>query len=175
MSKPRGLKPPDNDAEALRRHALYRGKIQTVAKCPIRGFDDFSVWYSPGVAAPCRAIQAQPDAAYLYTNKGNSIAIVSDGSRVLGLGDIGPAAGLPVMEGKALLFKHLGGVDAVPLCLSASDPDRFVEIVRALGTVSRLSAGSQIRSRGPSLNSNSCQSGRPERIRDYQLASQGGV
>ena len=132
MNKVQVSKPADNDAEALRRHALYRGKIQTVAKCPIRSFDDFSVWYSPGVAAPCRAIQAQPDAAYRYTNKGNSIAIVSDGSRVLGLGDIGPAAGLPVMEGKALLFKHLGGVDAVPLCISASDPDRFVEIVRAL-------------------------------------------
>jgi malate dehydrogenase (oxaloacetate-decarboxylating) len=124
--------PTGLDAESLRLHARYRGKVQTLPKCPIRGVDDFSVWYSPGVAAPCRAIQAQPDAAYSYTNKGNCIAVVSDGSRVLGLGDIGPAAGLPVMEGKALLFKYLGGVDAVPLCLSASDPDQLVRIVRAL-------------------------------------------
>ena len=121
-----------DEAEALRLHARYRGKVQMLPKCPVRGFDDFSLWYSPGVAAPCRAIQAQPDAVYSYTNKGNCIAIVSDGSRVLGLGDIGPATGLPVMEGKALLFKYLGGVDAVPLCRAASDPKRLVEIVQAL-------------------------------------------
>lgn len=118
--------------EALRLHPHYRGKIQVLPKCPVRGLEDFAVWYSPGVAAPCRAIQARPDLVYEYTNKGNSIAIVSDGTRVLGLGDIGPEAGLPVMEGKALLFKYLGGVDAVPLCLDTKDPDAFIRTVRFL-------------------------------------------
>lgn len=115
--------------EALRRHALYQGKIQIAPKCPIRDLNDFAVWYTPGVAAPCRAIQANPTLAYTYTNRGNTIAVVSDGTRVLGLGDIGPEAALPVMEGKALLFKFLGGVDAVPLCLRARETD---EIVHAL-------------------------------------------
>jgi malate dehydrogenase (oxaloacetate-decarboxylating) len=91
--------------------------------------EDFAIWYTPGVAAPCRAIEAEPDRSYEYTNRGNTIAIVSDGTRVLGLGDIGPEAAMPVMEGKALLFKFLGGVDAVPLCLRTRDPD---EIVRTL-------------------------------------------
>jgi malate dehydrogenase (oxaloacetate-decarboxylating) len=118
--------------EALRLHAFYRGKVQSAPKCAVRGFDDFAIWYTPGVAAPCRAIQEDPDLAFAYTNKGNSVAIVTDGTRVLGLGDIGPAAGLPVMEGKALLFKLLGGVDAVPLCLDTKDPDELVRAVRLL-------------------------------------------
>ena len=118
--------------EALRLHPLYRGKMQTTPKCPIRGFEDFAIWYSPGVAAPCRAIQAEPELVYAHTNKANSIAIVTDGTRVLGLGDIGPEAGLPVMEGKAMLFKYLGGVDAVPICLATKDPDEFVRTVRLL-------------------------------------------
>jgi malic enzyme len=87
--------------EALRLHPFYRGKMQTTPKCAIRGFEDFAIWYSPGVAAPCRAIQKDPDLLFAHTNKANSIAIVTDGTRVLGLGDIGPDAGLPVMEGKA--------------------------------------------------------------------------
>jgi len=120
------------EARALWLHSIYRGKVQIAPKCPITDFRDFSVWYSPGVAAPCRAIKADPGAAYLHTNKGNSIAVVSDGTRVLGLGDIGPLAGLPVMEGKALLFKYLGGVDAVPLCLDARDPETFIRVVQAL-------------------------------------------
>ncbi len=120
-------------ADSLRLHPLYKGKVQMLPKCPVRGLEDFSIWYTPGVAAPCKLIQANPDAAYEHTNKGNCIAIVSDGTRVLGLGDIGPAAAMPVMEGKALLFKYLGGVDAVPLCLDTRDPDRLIEIVRALG------------------------------------------
>lgn len=118
--------------EALRLHAYYKGKIQTVPKCPIRGIDDFAIWYTPGVAAPCRVIQRQPERVYDYTNRANTIAVVSDGSRVLGLGDIGPEAGLPVMEGKALLFKYLGGVDAVPICLGIKDPEEIVRTVKLL-------------------------------------------
>ena len=117
-------------ADAMRLHPFYRGKIQTAPKCAIRGIEDFAIWYTPGVAAPCRAIEADEDLAYEHTNKGNTIAIVSDGTRVLGLGDIGPAAGLPVMEGKALLFKYLGGVDAVPLCLDTKDPQAIVSAVK---------------------------------------------
>jgi malate dehydrogenase (oxaloacetate-decarboxylating) len=117
---------------ALQLHAFYKGKIQTAPKCPIRGVEDFSIWYTPGVAAPCRAIQHQPDLVYEHTNKANSIAVVSDGTRVLGLGDIGPEAGLPVMEGKALLFKYLGGVDAVPICLGTKDPAEIARTVKLL-------------------------------------------
>lgn len=119
-------------ADALRWGPYYRGKVQTLPKCPVRTLGDFAVWYTPGVAAACRAIQANPDAVYEHTNKANSIAIVSDGTRVLGLGDIGPAAGMPVMEGKALLFKYLGGVDAVPLCLGTKDPAELVRTVSIL-------------------------------------------
>ncbi|MDX1431194.1 MAG: NADP-dependent malic enzyme [Gammaproteobacteria bacterium] len=119
-------------ADALRLHPFYRGKVQMMPKCRVAGLEDFSVWYTPGVAAPCRAIAEAADLVYEHTNKGNTIAIVSDGSRVLGLGDIGPEAGLPVMEGKALLFKFLGGVDAVPLCLRARDADDIVHAVKLL-------------------------------------------
>jgi malate dehydrogenase (oxaloacetate-decarboxylating) len=117
---------------ALRLHARYRGKIQMQAKVPVGGLEDLAVWYSPGVAEPCRAIVVNPDAVFSYTNRGNTIAIVSDGSRVLGLGDIGPEAGLPVMEGKALLFKLLGGVDAVPLCIRAHEPSEIVHTVEMI-------------------------------------------
>jgi malate dehydrogenase (oxaloacetate-decarboxylating) len=119
-------------AEALRLHALYRGKIQVLPKCPIAGPADLAVWYTPGVAAPSCAIAADPERSYEYTNRGNTIAIVSDGTRVLGLGDIGPEAALPVMEGKALLFRHFGAVDAVPLCLATKDADEILRIVEAL-------------------------------------------
>ena len=121
-----------HDAEAIRLHEQHRGKMQVVPKVPIHGAADFSYWYTPGVAAPCRAIQADPAAVYRLTNKANLIAIVSDGSRVLGLGNIGPLAGLPVMEGKALLFKYLGGVDAVALCLGAQDSHEFIRTVQLL-------------------------------------------
>ena len=117
---------------APRLHALYKGKIQVMPKCPVRGLDDFAIWYTPGVAEPCRAIVNDPDLVFEYTNKGNSIAIVTDGSRVLGLGDIGPQAALPVMEGKALLFKYLGGVDAVPICLNTRDAHEIVRSVQLL-------------------------------------------
>jgi malate dehydrogenase (oxaloacetate-decarboxylating) len=119
-------------ADAMWLHPFYRGKVQTAPKCPIRGLDDFAIWYTPGVAAPCRAIHENEDLAYEYTNKGNTIAVVSDGTRVLGLGDIGPAAGMPVMEGKALIFKYLGGVDAVPICLDTKDPYRIILAVKWL-------------------------------------------
>lgn len=118
--------------DALRLHAFYRGKMQTLPKCSVEALKDFAVWYTPGVAAPCKAIAEEPELVYNYTNKANTIAIVSDGTRVLGLGDIGPEAGLPVMEGKALLFKYLGGVDAVPLCLGTSDKDELIRTVKLL-------------------------------------------
>jgi malate dehydrogenase (oxaloacetate-decarboxylating) len=118
--------------DAMRMHPFYRGKIQIVSKCVIRGIDDFSIWYTPGVAAPCRAIQQDEELAYEYTNKGNTVAVVSDGTRVLGLGDIGPVAGMPVMEGKALIFKYLGGVDAVPICLETKDPYRIILAVKLI-------------------------------------------
>jgi malate dehydrogenase (oxaloacetate-decarboxylating) len=118
--------------EALRLHLAYHGKIQVVPKCPVGSFDDFSIWYTPGVAEACKAIQSNPRLAYDYTNRANTIAIVSDGTRVLGLGDIGPEAGMPVMEGKALLFKYLGGVDAIPLCLGTKDPDELIRTVQIL-------------------------------------------
>lgn len=123
-------KKPSQDAMNL--HPFYRGKIQVAPKCPIRGHEDFGIWYTPGVAAPCRAIQENEDLAYEHTNRGNMVAVVSDGTRVLGLGDIGPVAGLPVMEGKALLFKYLGGVDAFPICLDTKDPNKLTEAVKLI-------------------------------------------
>jgi len=113
-------------------HAAYRGKIETIPRCRVRDLHDFDFWYTPGVAAPCREIEKNPGLAYEYTSKWNTIAVISDGTRVLGLGDIGPTAALPVMEGKALLFKYLGGVDAFPLCLDTKDPQKFVDIVNTL-------------------------------------------
>ncbi len=119
-------------ADAMRLHPFYRGKIQTALRCRVRDFNDFAIWYTPGVAAPCRAIKENPDLVYEYTSKWNTVAVVSDGTRVLGLGDIGPKAGLPVMEGKALLYKYLGGVDAVPIMLDTKDPDKIIDAVLML-------------------------------------------
>jgi malate dehydrogenase (oxaloacetate-decarboxylating) len=118
--------------DAMKLHRLYRGKIETTLKCCVRSLDDFAIWYTPGVAAPCKAIQADPELAYEFTNKWNTVAVVSDGTRVLGLGDIGPKAGLPVMEGKALLYKYLGGVDGFPLMLDTKDPDAIINTVLML-------------------------------------------
>ncbi len=123
-------KKPSEDA--LRLHPFYHGKVATVAKCAVRGLQDFAIWYTPGVAAPCRAIAQNPELVFEHTNKANVIAVVSDGTRVLGLGDIGPEAGLPVMEGKALLFKYLGGVDAVALCLDTKDADDIIRTVKLI-------------------------------------------
>ena len=119
-------------ADALKLHPFYKGKMETTLKCTVRSIDDFAIWYTPGVAAPCREIYQDPEMVYQHTSKGNTVAVISDGTRVLGLGDIGPKAGLPVMEGKALLFKYLGGVDAVPIMLDTKDPDVFIETVLLL-------------------------------------------
>ena len=119
-------------ADAMELHPFYRGKIETALKCCVRNFDDFAIWYTPGVAAPCRAIAEDQELVYEYTNKWNTVAVVSDGTRVLGLGDIGPKAGLPVMEGKALLYKYLGGVDGVPIMLDTKDPDQIINTVLTL-------------------------------------------
>ena len=117
---------------AMKYHPFYGGKIEIVPKCPVRDFQDFAIWYTPGVADPCRDIQKNPEKVYSHTNKWNTVAIVTDGTRVLGLGDIGPEAGLPVMEGKALLFKYLGGVDAVPICLNTKDLEEIIQAVKWL-------------------------------------------
>ena len=118
--------------DAMRLHPFYRGKMQTISKCAVRDFNDFAIWYTPGVAEPCKAIKADKEKVYEFTNKWNTVAIVSDGTRVLGLGDIGPEAAMPVMEGKALLFKYLGGVDAVAICLDTKDPDEIIQAVKWL-------------------------------------------
>src|SRR5512143_100312 len=119
-------------ADAMRLHPFYHGKVQTALRCRVRDFKDFAIWYTPGVAAPCKAIQADPELVYEHTHKWNTVAIVSDGTRVLGLGDIGPKAGLPVMEGKALLYKYLGGVDGFPIMLDTKDPDAIINTVLML-------------------------------------------
>ncbi|HRD02419.1 MAG TPA: NADP-dependent malic enzyme [Candidatus Saccharicenans sp.] len=118
--------------DAMRLHPFYRGKVGVTLKCRVRSFKDFAIWYTPGVAAPCMEINKDAEKAYEMTNKGNFVAVVSDGTRVLGLGDIGPEAALPVMEGKALLYKYLGGVDAFPICLREKDPDKIIYMVKAL-------------------------------------------
>ncbi|MFO8133788.1 MAG: NADP-dependent malic enzyme [Thermoplasmatota archaeon] len=116
--------------KAMKWHPFYRGKIEIAPKVQVKSFDDFGVWYTPGVAEPCRDIHKNPDKVYEHTNKWNNVAVVSDGSRVLGLGDIGPMAGMPVMEGKGLLFKYLGGVDAFPICLDAHEPEDIVQATK---------------------------------------------
>lgn len=118
--------------EAMKLHPFYQGKVEVTLKAAVHDYHDFAVWYTPGVAAPCRAIQARKEEVYRLTNKANFVAIVTDGTRVLGLGDIGPEAALPVMEGKALLFKYLGGVDAFPICLDTQDADELINTVKLL-------------------------------------------
>ncbi len=119
----------DYNKESLALHAARKGKLEVVGKVPVKTRDDLSLAYTPGVAEPCRHIAQDPDAVYDYTGKGNLVAVVTNGTAVLGLGDIGPKAGLPVMEGKALLFKAFAGVDAFPICLDTKDP---AEVVRAV-------------------------------------------
>src|SRR5690606_3276948 len=118
--------------EAMRLHEFYRGKTQTALRCRVRALADFAIWYTPGVAAPCRAIHANPELVYDFTSKWNTVAVISDGTRVLGLGDIGPKAGLPVMAGKALLHKCLGGIAAWPIMLATKGSDQIIETVLML-------------------------------------------
>ena len=113
-------------------HPFYEGKIEITPKCCVRDFNDFAIWYTPGVAESCKAINKDKELSYTHTNRWNTVAVVSDGTRVLGLGDIGPEAGMPVMEGKSLLFKYLGGVDAYPLCLGTKDPEEIINTVKLL-------------------------------------------
>ena len=118
--------------ESLRLHEQWQGKLETVPKMRIETREDLALAYTPGVAEPCRKIAENPSDAYKYTMKVNTVAVVSDGSAVLGLGNIGPAAAMPVMEGKCALFKTFGGVNAVPLCLDTQDVDEIVETVKRL-------------------------------------------
>ncbi|MCD8046801.1 MAG: NADP-dependent malic enzyme [Clostridiales bacterium] len=118
--------------KALMLHEQWGGKLETTSKVPLETMEDLAIAYTPGVAEPCKVIAKDEEAVYRYTMKANTIAVVSDGSAVLGLGNIGAKAALPVMEGKAVLFKQFGGVNAVPICLDTQDPDEIVRIVTAL-------------------------------------------
>lgn len=118
--------------EALHMHKSKKGKLETVSKVPVRNAKDLSLAYSPGVAEPCKEIYSHKHAVYDYTMKGNLVAVVSDGTAVLGLGNIGPEAALPVMEGKAVLFKEFAGVDAFPICLNTNDVDEIVQTVKLM-------------------------------------------
>ena len=118
--------------EALMLHQKNRGKLEVCSKVKLENEYDLSLAYTPGVAEPCKEIARDPELVYKYTAKGNTVAIVSDGTAVLGLGDIGPEAALPVMEGKAVLFKEFGGVDAFPICVATKDPDEIVKLIRLL-------------------------------------------
>ena len=117
---------------SLEKHEEWGGKIETVSKAPVKNPTDLSIAYTPGVAEPCRVIAKDKEAAYKYTWKSNTVAVVSDGSAVLGLGNIGPHAAMPVMEGKAVLFKEFGGVNAVPICLDTQDTEEIIKAVTYL-------------------------------------------
>ncbi len=123
---------------ALEKHAEWKGKLSVESKAPITNREELSVAYTPGVAAPCLEIQKDEELAYTYTGKGNTVAVITDGTAVLGLGDIGPSAGMPVMEGKCALFKTFAGIDAVPILIDSKDPD---EIVRTVKLISKSFGG----------------------------------
>lgn len=118
--------------EALHMHRIHKGKLETVSKVAVQNAQDLSLAYSPGVAEPCKEIYDKPETVYDYTMKGNTVAVVTDGTAVLGLGNIGPEASLPVMEGKAVLFKSFAGVDAFPICLKTTDVEKIIETVKLL-------------------------------------------
>ena len=118
--------------EALHMHKLHRGKLESKSKVEVRNEKDLSLAYSPGVAEPCKVIYEKPETVYDYTMKGNMVAVVTDGTAVLGLGNIGPEAALPVMEGKAVLFKSFAGVDAFPICLNTTDVEKIIETVKLI-------------------------------------------
>ena len=119
-------------ARSLALHAELKGKMSTELKAPLENQDDLSLMYSPGVAQPCREIAANPKSVYNYTWKGNTVAVVTNGTAILGLGDLGPEAALPVMEGKCALFKRFGGVNAVPVLIDSKDPEEIIRIVKAI-------------------------------------------
>lgn len=118
--------------KALMLHEKWNGKLETVSKTPVKSREDLSLAYTPGVAEPCKVIAEDKEAAYRYTMKANTVAVVSDGSAVLGLGNIGPYAAMPVMEGKAVLFKEFGGINAVPICLDTQDTEEIIKAVTYL-------------------------------------------
>lgn len=118
-----------NSEKALELHEKWNGKLDTVSKAQVRTREDLALCYTPGVAEPCKVIAKDPEAAYRYTIKANTVAVVSDGSAVLGLGNIGPLAAMPVMEGKAVLFKEFGGINAFPICLDTQDTEEIIETV----------------------------------------------
>ena len=122
----------DYNAEALKKHREWKGKLRVEAAVPLETSEDLSLAYTPGVAAPCLEIAKNPDLSYEYTRRGDLVAVITDGTAVLGLGDIGPEAGMPVMEGKCALFKAFGGVDAFPLCIRSKDVDEIVRVVELL-------------------------------------------
>ncbi|KYC51641.1 MAG: bifunctional malic enzyme oxidoreductase/phosphotransacetylase [Candidatus Methanofastidiosum methylothiophilum] len=133
LSKEDLIKKASKPAEdAMKLHPFYKGKIEIASKVCIRDFTDFAIWYTPGVAEPCKAIHKNKETVFDHTNKGNAVAVVSDGTRVLGLGNIGPEAAMPVMKGKALLFKYLGGVDAYPMCIDTRDADKIIEVCKLI-------------------------------------------
>jgi malate dehydrogenase (oxaloacetate-decarboxylating) len=118
--------------QALKMHEIWNGKLETTSKCTVKTREDLAIAYTPGVAEPCKVIAEDKEAAYKYTIKANTIAVVSDGSAVLGLGNIGPYAAMPVMEGKAVLFKEFGGVNAVPICLDTQDTEEIIRTIAAI-------------------------------------------
>lgn len=121
-----------NNEKAVFLHKEWNGKIETVSKAPVKSREDLSIAYTPGVAEPCKLIAENPEDAYVYTMKANTVAVVSDGSAVLGLGNIGPYAAMPVMEGKCVLFKEFGGVNAIPICLDTQDTEEIIKAVTYL-------------------------------------------
>ena len=121
-----------NKEKALEMHKQWNGKLSVEAKCPVASAEDLAIAYTPGVAEPCRAIAENPKEAYTYTIKSNTVAVVSDGSAVLGLGNIGALAAMPVMEGKCVLFKEFAGVDAFPICIDTKDVDEAVKTIKLI-------------------------------------------
>ena len=131
--------------QSLEKHYEWGGKIEVITRCPIDSKEDLSLAYTPGVAQPCLEIQENPDESFRLTRRSNLVAVVTDGTAVLGLGDIGPEAGMPVMEGKCALFKRFANVDAFPLCIRSKDVDEIVKTISLLqgsfgGSISKISA-----------------------------------